>query len=357
MTIPYAAQLSDKDAAARHTLKDHLGAEAWHEPFASAEAGYRNKAKLVVSGTPRQPLLGILGPDRRGVDLVDCGLYEPALAVALEPLRAFIAELRLLPYDVAKARGELKNLLVTVNPEGELAVRFVLRSEQQLPRIRDALADLQAILPQVRVVTANLLPEHVALLDGPTEIGLTEQTALPMRVNDVTLRLRARSFFQTNTTVAAGLYRQAREWLAGDDGDLEDLYCGVGGFALHLLSPARTVTGIESTTEAVDCARAAAADLAERGEARFIVADATAYTPGGEAEVIVVNPPRRGLGPALAATLESGGARRVLYSSCNPVTLAADLTAMPSLRPIRARLFDMFPQTGHAEVLVDLQRR
>ncbi len=67
---------------------------------------------------------------------------------------------------------------------------------------------------------------------------------------------------------------------------------------------------------------------------------------------MVVNPPRRGTGPDLAAWLEGSGVRHLLYSSCNPTTLARDLAAMPSLRPVRARVFDMFPQTPHQEVLV-----
>ncbi len=71
---------------------------------------------------------------------------------------------------------------------------------------------------------------------------------------------------------------------------------------------------------------------------------------------MVVNPPRRGIGDDLAGTLEASRVGRVLYSSCHVDSLARDLTAMPSLAPTRARVFDMFPQTVHAEVLVLLER-
>ncbi|WP_316249118.1 hypothetical protein [Brachybacterium sp. Z12] len=71
---------------------------------------------------------------------------------------------------------------------------------------------------------------------------------------------------------------------------------------------------------------------------------------------MIVNPPRRGLGPRLAAWLEGSGVRDVLYSSCNPTTLAADLEAMPSLRITAGRFVDMFPHTEHAEVIVRLRR-
>jgi 23S rRNA (uracil747-C5)-methyltransferase len=70
---------------------------------------------------------------------------------------------------------------------------------------------------------------------------------------------------------------------------------------------------------------------------------------------VVVNPPRRGIGP-LAERLEASRVREVVYSSCNVVSLAADLRRMPSLRVRSARLFDMFPQTGHHEVMVHLSR-
>ena len=92
--------------------------------------------------------------------------------------------------------------------------------------------------------------------------------------------------------------------------------------------------------------------------ARFEVGDARVLDPGGGTvpDLLVVNPPRRGIGVELARRIEDAGVARVLYSSCNPASLAADLEAMPSLRARRAQLFDMFPHTDHAEVLVELVR-
>lgn len=182
-----------------------------------------------------------------------------------------------------------------------------------------------------------------------------------MQVNDVRLRLRPRSFFQTNTAVAAGLYRQARDWIHQiDPASLWDLYCGVGGFALHgLLRPdgtPREVLGVEVSAEAVESARAAAAELP--GRPTFVAGDVTEHLQASTPpELVVVNPPRRGIGADLAGWLESSGVEHVLYSSCNVDSLAADLARMPSLVPVRARLFDMFPQTRHLEVLTLLRRR
>jgi len=216
----------------------------------------------------------------------------------------------------------------------------------------------------VRVLTANLHPEHKAVLEGETEVPLTGQTLLPMRVGDATLLLGPRSFFQTNTTVAAALYRQAHDW--ADDADpttVWDLYCGVGGFARHLTAPGRTVVGVETSTDAVDAARAAArlhTDAAGPASApvpTFVVGDATTARLSPAPDLVVVNPPRRGIGRDLAAWLDASPATDVLYSSCNVASLARDLAEMPSLDPVSGRVFDMFPQTPHTEVMVRLERR
>ncbi|WP_213283882.1 23S rRNA (uracil(747)-C(5))-methyltransferase RlmC [Cellulomonas hominis] len=354
---PYADQLAAKQERCRELLLP-FGPVDWLDPVASREHGFRNKAKMAVGGTVDAPTLGILDPGGAGVDLRDCGLYPPTLQAALPTVAAFVTRARLVPYDVPTRRGELKYVLVTESPDGELMVRFVLRSTEALSRIRKHLPWLLAALPRAVVVSANLLPEHKAVLEGEEEVVLTERSTLRMRVNDVDLHLRPQSFFQTNTEVAAALYRIGREWVdAADPASVWDLYCGVGGFALHVARPGRDVVGIETSAEAVASATLSRDDLG-LPSVRFAAGDATAFALGAERapDLVIVNPPRRGIGPALAGWLEASGVRDVVYSSCNAASLARDLAAMPSLRPRRGRLLDMFPQTGHYEVAVALSR-
>ncbi len=267
-------------------------------------------------------------------------------------------------------------------------------------------------------------PAHAALVEGPEEVLLTEAATLPMQVGDVTLHAGPQSFTQTNTQVAAQLYRQAAHWAAGKrgvpamgsgassmPGTLWDLYCGVGGFALHAaVAGVRQVVGVEVSPVAISSAQRSARDLwadqaqdlycgvggfalhaavagvrqvvgvevspvaissAQRSardlwadqaqdRARFIAADATAWAVAQDAkeapDVVVVNPPRRGIGAELAGWLNECSAPRVIYSSCNPITLAKDLAAMPTLRVVEGRFFDMFPHTDHAEVAVVCDR-
>ena len=166
--------------------------------------------------------------------------------------------------------------------------------------------------------------------------------------------------------MAEALYATARDWAEeAEPARVWDLFCGVGGFALALTAPGRRVLGVEVSAPAIDGARAAA-DLMGLDPAlvRFEAGDARVLDPaageraGGvqRPDLLVVNPPRRGIGEQLATRIEASGVERVLYSSCNPRTLAADLAHLPSMRVVRSRLFDMFPHTEHAEVLVELVR-
>lgn len=363
----YDDQLAAKLAATRE-LVDAPGL-VWEPPVASRPEGFRNKAKMVVAGTAAAPTLGILDPRGRGVDLRDCALHTPGIVAALPVLAELVTRAGLTPYDVGSdlpvsQRGELKHLLVTESPDGELMVRLVLRSTAVEARVRKHLPWLQERLSSLRVLTINVQPDHRAVLEGERELVLTAADTLPMRLAGdgagITLHLRPRSFFQTNTEVAAALYREAVAWTA----DLApervlDLYCGVGGFALHLAAPGRRVTGIEISADAIASAERSRDEAGLPGDIRFAVGDATAPGHGSllaEADVVVVNPPRRGLGRDLARRIEHSGVPHVLYSSCNPETLARDLADLASYTPVRGRLLDMFPQTPHAEVLLLLAK-
>jgi len=358
--LPYDVQLVDKQRQVAELVDAGLDSSLmWEPPVASAQLGFRNKAKMVVSGSVDDPTLGILNPAGAGVDLRDCPLHTAGIRAALPVLADFVRTAALTPYDIPARRGELKHLLVTESPDGELMVRFVLRSQEPVARIRKHLPALRDALPTLVVASVNLQPEHKAVLEGDHEIALTEQETLLMRVAGMELHLRPQSFFQTNTAMATELYERARAWTAElAPASVWDLYCGVGGFALSLARPGVSVTGIEVSREAVASASLTATE-AGLPDVRFEAGDATAYALGSAAppDLVVVNPPRRGIGPEVSGWLETSGVGHVLYSSCNAVTLAKDLAAMPSLRPVRGQLLDMFPNTGHYEVLTLLQRR
>ncbi|NYD27238.1 methyltransferase domain-containing protein [Leucobacter aridicollis] len=363
---PIDAQLRVKQERCAELLPG-IPAAAWLAPVSGGVAGFRNRAKLAVGGVAGAVTLGILDRGGAGIDLTECLIHEPEIQAVIPALAGFVNASGLAPYSVPRRRGELKYVHVTVSPAGELMVRFVVRSEQGLGVIRARVDELRELLPQAAVISVNLLPEHKAVLEGDREEPLVG-SALAMELGEglapVTLYLRPQSFFQTNTRVALALYEQAATWVDGvGPASLWDLYCGVGGFALFTARSGagtqRDVLGVELSEQAI---RSAERSAAEAGiPARFLAGDATEFAlaaaPDDLPEFVVVNPPRRGIGETLADWLEGSGIAHVIYSSCNPESLARDLERMPSFVVREARLFDMFPHTGHLEVAVLLERR
>lgn len=379
---PHAQQISDKESWCREILADHAP-DLWLPAASGPDHEFRNRAKLAVGGTAGAVTLGILDQELHGVDLRECGIQAPAIRAVIPALSDFLDATGLDPYDVSARRGELKFVHVTAAPSGELMVRFVVRSQFGLEVITARRDALLATIPQASVVSVNLLPEHKAALEGSREVMLVGET-LRMDLERVDLHLRPQSFFQTNTEVATALYDQVAHWVDEvEPHTLWDLYCGVGGFALWCAAPGavapRRVTGIEISEQAIESAKLSAAELGISAE--FIAGDATDYAAthlGGAApdtaptegskdgegrlgeverpDLIIVNPPRRGIGAKLSEVLENSGVEHVVYSSCNPLTLAKDLDRMPSYAVEQARVFDMFPHTKHLEVAVLLRR-
>ena len=356
---PYPQQLASKQADAQQQLANWPQLN-WLAPQASAEQGCRNKAKMVVSGSCDEPVLGIINHHGQAVDLCDCPLYPTAIQLALPLLRQFIRDARLPPYDINARRGELKYLLLTVDePSGQLMLRFVLRSRESEGRIRKQLPQLLGALPTLQVVSINLQPQPMAIVEGTTEILLTSATALPMQLGELPLQLQPQGFFQVNTAVAAALYKRAADWAATrQPAAVWDLFCGVGGFALACAQRGLSVTGIEVSAAAIASATAAATALALH-QAQFRALDATDFALGQSQlpELVIVNPPRRGIGQPLAHFLDQSACQSLIYSSCNVASLVRDLAWLPSFIPTRGQLFDMFPHTSHYELLLQLERR
>ncbi|KKF34995.1 23S rRNA (uracil(747)-C(5))-methyltransferase RlmC [Erwinia tracheiphila] len=357
LSVPYASQIERKEEMLRQLLAGQSSAQ-WLPSVTSVEQGFRNKAKMVVSGSVERPVLGLMHRDGYPVDLCACPLYPGSFAAVFARLKPFIAQAGLTPYNVAKRRGELKFILLTESRHtGQLMLRFVLRSKEKIAQLTQVLPALQQQLPHLSVVSANIQPVPMAILEGDEEIPITENQSLAEQLNDVPLWIRPQSFFQTNPEVAALLYATARQWVSElGVRTMWDLFCGVGGFGLHCASPEMQLTGIEISAEAINCARRSATAM-KLDKVSFAALDSTDFASGENAapELVLVNPPRRGIGAQLCQWLSSMGPKWILYSSCNAQTLAIDIALMSDYKLEKVQLFDIFPHTGHSEVLTLLR--
>ena len=366
-------------------------------PVTSA-AGSRIRAKLAVFGSLEQPQIGFLDEQKQIVAVDQCPLHHPLINDFTRQLPDIIREARLTPYDRLTDRGELKVVVVTCSPTSrKLMVQFVLRSREAVDRIRRLWRHLfspfspsqgeplslrrhrewptRADRPDegvrrestgaedsiISVLSVNLQPIRSPLINGPDEILISEQTSLPIPFGSTELLFGPQSFLQTNHEIASALYAAAGQILrARSSDDVLDLYCGVGAFALTAAASARSVLGIEVSSNAIDCATEAARRNGTV-QTHFLCSSLDRFTaselPGQKFDTVICNPPRRGLDDASIALIRAVRPETLVYSSCNPVTLARDLERLArDYRLLQLQPFDMFPFTSHCEVLAVLQQ-
>jgi 23S rRNA (uracil1939-C5)-methyltransferase len=326
--------------------------------------GYRNRSKLVCAGGPGDGLLlGAFKPrTHEVVDLAGCRVAEAPLDDVRGALRSIVSAAGIVPYDERLATGTLRHVVLRVNSQGEVLCVFVTAHAPDGPpwAAGVALADrLMAARGDVVGCVENRNPGRTNAIFGATTLPLAGRQHLDETVGGVTLRLSPTAFFQVNRDVATLLYADvlAATGLTGTE-RVVDCYSGVGGLALTLAPRAAEVIGIEEHPGAVADARASALHN-HATRARFLEGDAAARLAEIDvADVVVLNPPRRGCDPAVLAQVVRLGPRLVVYVSCAPDTLARDLAllAKEGYRTRAVRPYDMLPQTPHVEALAVITR-
>ena len=330
------------------------------------EIHYRNKHKLVVGGAAGALILGAYAPASH--DLLDtrgCRVPEEPLGKLADEVRTALDATGLPPWDERKERGALAHVVLRRTDAGKLLVVIVVRPRTSRAPLAVAAATLAKRRPAlVGVVLHTSAARGGAIFDpAGTDDVLHGVATVEDRVGDVALALSARSFFQINRAQAGRLYARVATLAAGARGAV-DLYGGVGGIALTLARAGIPVVGVETLADATADATRSAAAQALSAQARFVTADAAAGLADAAAslpalDVVVVNPPRKGLAPAVAAAVLAAAPRRLIYVSCGPESLARDLATLAQGGYDLAGVepYDLLPGTPHVETLAWLDRR
>ena len=296
------------------------------------------------------------------VDIGDCPLHHPLINRIVATVRSEIERQQIWVWDAKRQRGLLRYLLVRISPaSGKAMVTFVTAEKdfRQLPRLAKA---LKAKHPEIVSVQQNvnpsqrqrhLRPRNPAPARHPRPLRPARRGAAAHRPDRLLPGQPRAGGAHLRPGAAAGRPSTREE-------SAVDLYCGIGGIALHLARDAGRVIGIEAVEEAVRNAREnARLNGLENcrflaGEAEELVHDLAQEIPPGS--VAVVNPPRGGCEPAVLEALAGLGPRLLLYVSCNPETLARDLELLAGhgYRTEQVQPVDMFPQTGHVESVARL---
>jgi 23S rRNA (uracil1939-C5)-methyltransferase len=362
--LPYELQLREKESQVRDALERLGGFERPPvEPIVPAEQRLRYRNKLEYSFGEDEDGDLVLGFHRRGrFDLIDDVTRDILASERVDELReavkAWCRAEGLSAWDRRTQTGLLRNLVVREGRRtGVLETRVVTS-----PGGDFRAAELAAAVPAESVLWTRAANVAETTREGATErvkgSGWLEEELCGLR-----FRISPDAFFQTNTEMAERLYGAAVE-LAGLTGRerVLDLFCGIGTIALVMALDAAEVWGVELVEEAV-------ADAIENARlngvdnARFFAGDVRlAMRPllerSGRPDVVVVDPPRAGLSQKVVRRLLEAEARRIVYVSCNPTTLAPNARRMAyagyELRTVRP--VDMFPQTPHIECVALLER-
>ncbi|MFA4927923.1 MAG: 23S rRNA (uracil(1939)-C(5))-methyltransferase RlmD [Patulibacter sp.] len=372
--LPYERQLEIKAEQVEDAMRRIGGhKETVIEPIIPSESQWRYRNKLEYSfGTE---------PDADGNSRLVCGFHAAGSWQKIEHIEdcllaselgnqarnvvyRWCLEEGLEPYDRKYQQGFLRNLVIREGTRtGDLQVRIVTS-----PGEFDVMGLGQRLDEELGEGTlTGLLWTQIQTVGETTYGGDTELVGGDAYIHEeicgLRLRISPEGFFQTNTVMAERLYELAAEYadLQGWE-RLFDLYCGSGSLGLTMASRAGELIGVEIVEESVADAATNALNNDIRS-ARFLASDARTGLPDaieevGRPDVLIVDPPRAGLGPRVCRRIIEAAPKRVVYVSCNPTTLAPDAARLVeagyTLRKVRP--VDLFPQTPHVECVAVLDR-
>jgi 23S rRNA (uracil747-C5)-methyltransferase len=262
--IPYTKQVEQKEDLLRQALS-FLSDFTLEKTVVSKTLGFRNKAKMVVTGSVENPVIGLAGDETldQGKEILACPIQHPKLNELIQALPKYIHEFNLIPYQIKSREGELKGLILFYSENSnQLYLRFVLRSKECVSRIQKLLPRLQGEFPNLVCVSANIQPVPHAILEGKEEIFVTSRKEIDLDLGRVKLKLSPRAFVQTHTELAKELYGTATSWIAETKPKLMvELFCGQGAFSFFAAGVAEKIIGVELNADAVTTANATAKEL------------------------------------------------------------------------------------------------
>lgn len=359
--VSYPEELEAKRRHVEDCLRRIGGADVQVKEILASEAaeGYRNKCQFPVSPAGRAGFYRARSHDV--LPAADCRLQAPQAGTVARAVEGYLRDLSVPAYDERSGQGLLRHIYVRTNREGRALVCLVVNGKR-LPHETELVERIRAACPDTVGVVLNTNTRDTNVVLGDAYRTLWGEDTLTDTLCGLRVRLAIPAFYQVNRPQAERLYRQAVAFagLTGRETVL-DLYCGAGTITLALArAGADRVIGAEIVPEAIENAKEnAAANGVENAE--FFCGDAgdiaeklarEHLTP----DVVVVDPPRKGLGEEVIPAIASMGPERVVYVSCDPGTLARDVKrfAGAGYTLEQAVAVDMFPRTRHVETVVQL---
>lgn len=365
LEMEYSEQLKRKEDFVRKTLKGIVKPEAiigmenpWHYRNKIHASFARKRDGSIVSGIYEEGT-------HRLVPVEDCLIQDERANRIVRDLCGLFESFKIKVYNEDTGYGLVRHVLIrTGHVSGEVMVVLVCVSPV-FPSKRNFVNALRKLHPEVTTVVLNVNDRRTSMVLGKRDIVLYGKGYIEDQLCGCTFAVSPQSFYQVNPVQTEILYRKAIEFadLHGTEKVL-DAYCGTGTIGLIAAEYAGEVTGVELNPEAVRNA-VSNAKRNQRKNIRFVQGDAGEYMQKMAAQretmdVVLMDPPRAGSDEAFLSSLVTLAPEKVVYISCNPVTLARDLKYLGKhgYRVNRAVSVDMFPWTAeeHVETVVLLSR-
>lgn len=325
---------------------------------------YRNKAQYPIGDVGGIPAFGFYAS--RSHEIIpgqDCIIQDKKSYEIAEDAVDFFQKHKIPSYDEKTHKGLIRHIVVRTGFKTGEIMLIIAANGDSIPNNKEFVDYMKTKKPEVTSIVLNINKENTNVILGYTNKVLSGRDYIFDKLGEYTFKISPLSFFQVNPIQTEVLYEKVVEYagLTGKE-TVFDLYSGIGTISLFLSAKAKKVYGIEVVEPAVENAKENA-KINGIGNAEFICGEAEKVVPelyakGITADVVVLDPPRKGCDKQLLDTVVEMKPERVVYVSCNPATLARDLKvlsekgyAAKEIQPV-----DMFPHTHHVETVVSLKR-
>ena len=356
--IDYLAESKIKQNTVEETMKRIGGINIPSEPILTGEhKRYRNKGQYPVNEYGET---GFFAPhSHRIIPCSDCLLQPEEFALISEILKEFITEFSISVYSEETGKGLIRHLYVRRGgATKEIMVCLVINGET-LPSGNEFVAMLKDKLKEnLKSVVLNINKEKTNVILGKENKVIYGSGYITDILCSNKIRINPMSFYQVNREMAEVLYEKAKEYAEPENKSVIDLYCGAGTIGLSFAKKAKSIIGVEIVSQAVEDAKENA-KINGIENARFICADASVAAlklknEGISADVVILDPPRKGCDEELLSTVAIDfNPERIVYVSCDVATLSRDCKILETLgyKVKEYTPVDMFPRTSHVETV------
>ncbi|MBN2829259.1 MAG: 23S rRNA (uracil(1939)-C(5))-methyltransferase RlmD [Candidatus Cloacimonetes bacterium] len=360
LNLPYLKQLEYKTTIVKEIL---------HEldfPIKAVQGSpvsnfYRNKSFLPISGSSKEPKIGMFaGQTHDVIEHETCMLHPKVFDDIADLIKAYIIKANVSIYDEVSGKGTLRHLGIRYSERTGQIIVILVTKTKKLPFTKQLVHLLQENVKNLVGVVQNINNDPGNRIMGSEDIVLYGVPYIEEELMGKSFRLHYQSFFQVNTSQAEAMLKFAAKFLQSES-ILVDAFCGTGSIGIALSEYCRKVIGIETVTQAVDDAR----ENAKRNKipnCKYYCGTVEHLLPqiikSSSPDIIIFDPPRKGLDAQTVQLIVDSTIPRIIYISCNPSTQVRDLKLMvkAGYRLVEMQAFDMFPHTWHIENVAYLER-